>query len=588
MAEAADAAVEPGEAKRLRMASEAEQELLKATRLRDRLVTALVHKDQSSLQQVVRTLSHFGPTAETLAASGLGRILGDQSLKMCLDDSSVQLVDMILGKWRALPRDKVKTKPVRYLGRLTVTDFIDRVAEMASWMKVLDRVEGVLPLYKEVACLLVLQGFDYARQLVGVEVHELADVGRNAAEKSLVRRAVEHAQTLSQVAAPRLEAPSKSASSLVELLTEENLSKAEAAWQVEADKLVPGGLASTLRPMQGIRGAEAAAVRGLPITALLEQQVLLLKQETQRKSMPSVASGLRAWHHFAVGVLAYPESQTLPPRSSKDVELFVTLFANGSTAQNYVGYVRWACRYLNVDDLWHDTSLQQTLKGAKKRTLRLTGGSLPTRWRLTEALVTQLVSLADSLGEPLMATAVVVYWEFLFRVASEGIALQAGAATDATSLHPDRHSGMWVDADGALVMRLQRRKHRPQGSLMKRPCLCSERGLARCPPHRVQTLLATRTPGQPMWPWTTAYDFRMKLRRLLLLLGVEGAATVTLKAFRAGKATALVASGCSLTKVLMAGEWKSLAALRYIDEDMVDAARVFDLTLEQSGSEDDR
>ena len=75
------------------------------------------------------------------------------------------------------------------------------------------------------------------------------------------------------------------------------------------------------------------------------------------------------------------------------------------------------------------------------------------------------------------------------------------------------------------------------------------------------------------------------MRQLLGLLQFEGASAVTLKAFRAGKATELAAAGKSVGHILRAGEWRSAAFLAYLDEDAVDAAQLLHRTLEQSDEE---
>ena len=56
----------------------------------------------------------------------------------------------------------------------------------------------------------------------------------------------------------------------------------------------------------------------------------------------------------------------------------------------------------------------------------------------------------------------------------------------------------------------------------------------------------------------------------------------TLKAFRAGKATALANSGAPLGQILAAGEWKSRAVLNYVDEDVFDGAQLVARELELS------
>ena len=64
-----------------------------------------------------------------------------------------------------------------------------------------------------------------------------------------------------------------------------------------------------------------------------------------------------------------------------------------------------------------------------------------------------------------------------------------------------------------------------------------------------------------------------------------GAETFTLKAFRAGKANALVLAGAPLGQLLAAGEWRSRAVLKYVDEDVFDGARLIAAEMEHSDCE---
>ena len=58
-------------------------------------------------------------------------------------------------------------------------------------------------------------------------------------------------------------------------------------------------------------------------------------------------------------------------------------------------------------------------------------------------------------------------------------------------------------------------------------------------------------------------EFRRVLCRLLTLLSHNDASELTLKSFRAGRATSLAASGHSIGEILIAGESKSSAFLKY-------------------------
>ena len=133
-------------------------------------------------------------------------------------------------------------------------------------------------------------------------------------------------------------------------------------------------------------------------------------------------------------------------------------------------------------------------------------------------------------------------------------------------------------------LRLLRRKHRPQGSLLKRRCTCEQVGSQFCVVHRCLAALRGRERGERIWHFTSS-SFLGATRRYLALLGVAEACTYTLKAYRAGKATAMAAAGATVGQILLAGEWRSQAFLRYVDTDAVDAAQVLSATVDNSDCE---
>ena len=75
------------------------------------------------------------------------------------------------------------------------------------------------------------------------------------------------------------------------------------------------------------------------------------------------------------------------------------------------------------------------------------------------------------------------------------------------------------------------------------------------------------------------------MKRMLSLLLAPDAEKFSLKAFRAGKATELAKAGSALGSILAAGEWKSTAFMRHVDEDAVDASAVLGMVTEASDSE---
>ena len=80
--------------------------------------------------------------------------------------------------------------------------------------------------------------------------------------------------------------------------------------------------------------------------------------------------------------------------------------------------------------------------------------------------------------------------------------------------------------------------------------------------------------GCPLFAELTATQFRNRLRRYLTLLQVDNASLFTLKGFRSGKASAMVAAGCSLKEAMAAGEWRSGAIASYLNEEVIDATRL--------------
>ena len=117
-----------------------------------------------------------------------------------------------------------------------------------------------------------------------------------------------------------------------------------------------------------------------------------------------------------------------------------------------------------------------------------------------------------------------------------------------------------------------------------RPCTCATTSRQFCVVCRIQDRLRTRTTASRLWELSSDQALK-QLRRLLVLLEEPNAQAYTLKAFRAGKATALAASGKSLGVILAAGEWRSAAFLSYVDTDAVDHAQILDQTLAASDEE---
>ena len=126
------------------------------------------------------------------------------------------------------------------------------------------------------------------------------------------------------------------------------------------------------------------------------------------------------------------------------------------------------------------------------------------------------------------------------------------------------------------------------GSLIVRPCRYAQVTPQLCAPHRMAKALQPLTRGEPTVPGATPTSVLRDARRVLTLHSVEGSREYTLKSFRAGRATSLAAAGWTFpTYVMEAGEWKSMAVLRYIDTDAVDLTQAFQIALRTSDDEDE-
>ena len=99
------------------------------------------------------------------------------------------------------------------------------------------------------------------------------------------------------------------------------------------------------------------------------------------------------------------------------------------------------------------------------------------------------------------------------------------------------------------------------------------------------TVCLVVTVGVKLFP-LNGIEFRRVLCRLLILLGHNDASHVTLKSFRAGRATSLAASGHSIGEILVAGEWKSCAFLKYCQADGLSVPALLTVVLEDDPGDD--
>jgi hypothetical protein len=587
-----------------------------ALRLRAKVIEAVTWRSSARLRVLLRQLIAFQPSRSEISATGIGFLLADRTIWAIVGEQDAALAAVALRRWKAkvrcerghpgrrehgghpgrsVPGPGSQDQSSRPFAGLRASQFLCAVNDVESELLLSDNSYVPDPAFKRAAQQLVLRGFTCLSQLDGCDPAEVAALGRSTLECSVLERAVQdatvratalRAQRFRSIATASVRTSASVSHSAGDVAGRLGPSEIELAESHVLSRYTSAGIPDprTLPPAKAVASLASAASRGVKVQEILSESAGLTKLETQRLSGPSVSSGLKCWHTFAVAVLGYSPECTLPPRDPAHVEQFVSIFRNGGTASNYVGYLKWACKYVGVGLDWFNSSVELALKGARKRTLREVGGQIGARFRLTEDLVSQVVSMADNLAPVGFSEAVIVSWEFLLRVQSECIPMERGSPVDATSMPPHRHSGLYIDGSGALVLRLKRRKHRPEGSLLSRRCLCRTRGPSRCPPHRLMPFLEKFKVGERLWAWTPA-EFARIMKRMLSLLLTPGADNFSLKAFRAGKATELAKAGSALGTILAAGEWKSTAFMRYVDEDAVDASTVLGMVINASDSD---
>ena len=87
-----------------------------------------------------------------------------------------------------------------------------------------------------------------------------------------------------------------------------------------------------------------------------------------------------------------------------------------------------------------------------------------------------------------------------------------------------------------------------------------------------------------LWHFKPAVVLK-RVKQVLVSLGNAKGQHFTFKSIRAGRATEMAQQGFTIAQILRAGEWRSVAFLRYCDVDQVDPNAMLTSTLD--GSEDE-
>jgi len=261
--------------------------------------------------------------------------------------------------------------------------------------------------------------------------------------------------------------------------------------------------------------------------------------------------------------------------------MFCGIFRRGSSLEKYLQAVRWLHDFCErpLGGLV-DRSVAQVVRGAKKITKPLTK---PFTW-LSFEQIGKVVGVAKGQQEFDSALGYILATNFMLRCKDELIPLSWDKLDQHSRLaFYKREDGRWV-----AELQLKSRKNLPQGSVLRRACICKDSANGEavlCPVH---ALINHRRKGNTTGRlFNFSYDtFLRKMRAHLVAIGLDGTKYGS-KAFRRGAAMSLMKDKhCRLREVLEAGQWKSGAFLAYLERDEVDETALFEKLTADSDDED--
>jgi hypothetical protein len=278
-----------------------------------------------------------------LQVTSLAHILNDRSLWKSCNAFDSQLAVALRGRWfsqcrqRTVPKSAGALLPTASFAKGFVSAyFCDHVDGFRAWLRCDDQTQIDESLVRRLAIALVVHGFREPSHLTGLIPADIEDICDHPALAALLRRGVEKQEhALSGGGPSRVTALDKlttSASAFSDTLNEDVVKFVEKRIQ---DQLEPMGIpADTLKPRVFIEKLAETKQLGSDVQGILADQAHLIEIESSRKSLGSVASGLRAWHAFSVQLKGYCEDTSLPPRCADDVVEFVALFKSNKTVRN--------------------------------------------------------------------------------------------------------------------------------------------------------------------------------------------------------------------------------------------------------------
>ena len=239
---------------------------------------------------------------------------------------------------------------------------------------------------------------------------------------------------------------------------------------------------------------------------------------------------------------------------------WASMFRCSGTFSNYLGYVKVGCLIERADVLVFNHPAVKRARGSIVKAGRFEAREKCwIRRKRIEAMLRWASSQRRE--DKHCAILFLMCYVFLLRMPSEALPMIAGDGSE----NELAQSVVWLDpAKEELVLKLRRRKNRPQGSRLVRTCWCKE-CTRTCPVHVLGPLISKTMPGIELFKGITKADALASLRSMLAAIGVEKAECYRSHDMRRGHTLDLQCAKAPLWQILEAGEWSSPAFLKYLD-----------------------
>ena len=407
-------------------------------------------------------------------------MLGESAIGMLLNDKAVwpeelhSEVERLLTFFRTLVKDRDDPihgpvaklpdhhKPFRGMKYAKFSELVDQVFKEVVELDIC-AYEVPQMWRREAAVAVVTWGFNSAKDMVGLDEVAVAALHSHPTVRSiLVRVGEENNRRAAYQREVRLRRSVAAAAAAQSVVDDISLSAESMAEQLDnASIQADWGLVQDTQERMGVPRFQDQSIPRKRLAVLMDavaaspQQVMEMLQEQaevmKRKSRlatASTASGLKLWHNFAVGVLLYPPSNTLPPQKPADILKFSYLFNNKGTAANYIGTIKWACdnKGLSVD--WYDGEVKQLLKGVTNVANIYFDGAMGAEFLLEQTMVNKLLLVFKGYDQWREVIITTVGWEYLLRMQSEAMVVYIGKESDSYQLPEGRDNGLWIDPDG--------------------------------------------------------------------------------------------------------------------------------------------